>query len=320
MIVDELQKIIFINPAFARIMGLGASDILGHPSCEFMDETSRITNSGRGIDVAVTLSPATDNAGSEPGTWTLVQDTAERERAGREHDLGAAVNSAVQRVSLDGILLVDSQQKIISYNQRFIEIWRLPPASLASKSDTLVLEAVTRQVVDRDGFVARVAELYGHRDQTSRDEIALKNGGTLDRYSAPVTLEDGTYVGRVWFFRDVTERKRAEDKIREDAGQFRALVEQQIAGIYILTIGGTLAYINPRFTELLGYTPADVIGRPFLDVVADRDRVAVRAAFAAHLLGGPLTTKTVMAIKRKMADWSMLWRTPRWRHTRASRP
>ena len=222
-----------------------------------------------------------------------------RKHAERERDLGAAVYSAVQRASLDGILLVDSHEKIISYNDRFAAIWRVPPELLASKSDAPVLESVAEQVADRRGFLARVAELYAHPDQTAVDEILLKDGRTFDRYSAPVKLDDESYVGRVWFFRDVTERNRARQKVEEDASQFHALVEQQLAGIFIITGEGTLAYVNPRFTELLGYTPAEVIGRPFLDFVADSDWASLREAFAVHLRDGPATTQKVAAIKRK---------------------
>jgi diguanylate cyclase (GGDEF)-like protein/PAS domain S-box-containing protein len=262
-------------------------------------ETDGITKAGRRIDVSVTLSRAADNAETVPGTWTLVEDITERKHAMRERDLGAAVYSAIQRVSIDGILLVDSHDQIVSFNQRFAEIWHVPLGLLAMRADGPVLEAVAEQVADREAFIARVLELYAHKDQTSCDEIRLKDDRTLDRYSAPVTLEDGTYVGRVWFFRDVTERKRADDKRREEASYFRALVEQQIDGIFIISIDGTIAYVNPRFTELLGYRPDEVIGRPFLDVVADSDRLTVSEAFTEHLLGGPLTTQTHTAIKRK---------------------
>jgi diguanylate cyclase (GGDEF)-like protein/PAS domain S-box-containing protein len=221
------------------------------------------------------------------------------DHAERERDVKAAVYSAVQRASLDGILLVDSHEKIISYNQRFVDIWKVSPQSIANNSDAAVLGAGAELVMDRDVFVARVKELYARVEETSRDEIPLKDGRTLDRYSAPIRLEDGTYVGRVWFFRDITEHKRADDKIREDASQFQALVEQQLAGIFIIRGDGILAYINPRFSALFGYTPAEVIGRPFLDVVADNDKDALRRSFAEHLEGGPPATQTVTAIKRK---------------------
>ena len=98
--------------------------------------------------------------------------------------------------------------------------------SVAGKSDAPVLEVVAGQVTDREVFLARVRKLYAQVDETSRDEIALKDGRTLDRYSAPVRLDDGTYLGRVWFFRDITERQRATGLLQASEERFRLLVEQ----------------------------------------------------------------------------------------------
>ena len=222
-----------------------------------------------------------------------------REHAERERDFNAALYAAVQRAALDGILLVDSQEKIISYNQRFVEIWKVPPELMASRSDAPVLAAIAAQVTGREAFVARIKELYANTDGNSRDEIPLRDGRILDRYSAPVRLDDGTYLGRVWFFRDITEHKRADAKIREDASQFRGLVEQQIAGIFIIASDGTLAYINNGFSQLFGYTPVEVIGRPFLDVVADKDKDRLRRTFSEHLHDSAAATQTITALKRK---------------------
>jgi diguanylate cyclase (GGDEF)-like protein/PAS domain S-box-containing protein len=224
---------------------------------------------------------------------------AQREPA--EHALARAVaaNSAIQRASLDGILLVDADQKILSFNPQFAGMWKVPDGLAAGASDASVLGAVAAQVADPAGFAARVRDLYANTDETSRDEVKLRDGRTLDRYSAPVKLDDGTYLGRVWFFRDITAHKLADDTIREDASRFRALVEQQIAGIFIIRGDGTLAYINGRFSALFGYTPAEVIGLPFIDLIVEKDRNTLRQAFAEHLLGGPLATQSVTALKRK---------------------
>jgi diguanylate cyclase (GGDEF)-like protein/PAS domain S-box-containing protein len=221
------------------------------------------------------------------------------EQAERASAFAAAASSAIQRASLDGILLVDAHERIISFNQQFAEIWKVPAELLARNTDPAVLSGVVAQVVDPEAFAARVKDLYAHIDETSRDEVELRDGRTLDRYSAPVKLDDGTYLGRVWFFRDVTARKLADDKIREDASQFRALVEQQIAGVFIIRSDGVLAYINQRFSALSGYTPAEVIGQPFIDLIVDKDRDTLLQRFAEHLAGGPLATQTVTALKRK---------------------
>jgi predicted signal transduction protein with EAL and GGDEF domain len=67
---------------------------------------------------------------------------------------------------------------------------------------------------DRDAFLEKIAYLIGHREEKSRDEIRLKDGKTLDRYSGPLVDSTGSYRGRIWYFRDITERKTAEERVR----------------------------------------------------------------------------------------------------------
>jgi hypothetical protein len=64
-------------------------------------------------------------------------------------------------------------------------------------------------------FLEKIAHLMRHRDQTSQDELTLKEGRILDRYSAPMVGSDGTTYGRVWYFRDITQCKRSERAVAE---------------------------------------------------------------------------------------------------------
>ena len=118
-----------------------------------------------------------------------------------------------QETSPDAILVVNDEAKIIFYNQRFIDLWQLSPQMVYAREDAPILQTVAGQIVDAEAFVARVQYLYAHRDEKSREEILLKDGRTLDRYSAAITGANGKYDGRVWYFRDITERKLAADKI-----------------------------------------------------------------------------------------------------------
>jgi PAS domain S-box-containing protein len=226
-------------------------------------------------------------------------EIARREPAERKLARAMAVNTAIQRASLDGILLVDAQETIISFNRQFAELWKVPDGFPVGHSVAPLLSHMRAQVADPDGFAAHVTALYENKGETSRDEVKLRDGRALDRYSAPVKLDDGMYIGRVWFFRDITAHKHADDMVREDASRFRALVEQQIAGIFIIRVDGTLAYINGRFSALFGYTPDEVIGLPFIDLIVETDRHTLQQAFAEHIVGGPLATQSVTAIKRK---------------------
>src|SRR5919108_483639 len=117
--------------------------------------------------------------------------------------LGAAEATA------DGILVVDLAGHILSFNRKFAELWRLPDSILeagdAQKSIAFVLE----QLVDPEGFLAKVRDLYARPDASSFDVLIFKDGRIFERFSQPQRI-GGKSVGRVWSFRDVTEAKRAE--------------------------------------------------------------------------------------------------------------
>src|SRR4051812_43861482 len=111
---------------------------------------------------------------------------------------------------LDGILVVAGDGRILVANRRFAEIWGIPDDVIATGSDEAALAFVRDRLRDPAEFVERVEYLYRHPEETSREELLLHDGRTIVRYSAPVTLDDGSYAGRVWFFRDVTDRVRQE--------------------------------------------------------------------------------------------------------------
>ncbi len=117
---------------------------------------------------------------------------------------------AQQEATLDGILVVDNDGNILSYNRRFLEIWGIPPDVAASADDNELLGYAAERVVDWDSFIELVNYLYHHRDEVrTNDPVALKDGRTLSRASVPVRAGDKV-TGRAWYFRDVTEQLRHE--------------------------------------------------------------------------------------------------------------
>ena len=127
--------------------------------------------------------------------------------------LAGSVLKATLESTADGILVVDLDGKIVAHNRRFEEIWKLQPALIAGNSDLSgrrrLIEHVKEQLVNPELFVDGIQERYAEPQSDSFDMLNFKDGRVLERYSIPLRL-DGRSVGRVWSFRDVTARRRAE--------------------------------------------------------------------------------------------------------------
>ena len=137
--------------------------------------------------------------------------------------LEAQVNSAI-----DGILIVDKDKKIILVNNRVGEIFNVPKNILSGADDAKLLEHVVGLTKNSKIFLDKVTYLYDHVLETSRDEIELKNGIILDRYSAPVLDSAQKNYGRIWTFRDITESKKAENTIKEKIQELEKINEFMI--------------------------------------------------------------------------------------------
>ena len=147
------------------------------------------------------------------------QRRVENELSWRTTFLGALVDS-----STDGILVVDSEGRKFLQNRRTVELWQIPDEIASDPDDSRQVDYVMNQVVDSERFVERVLYLYEHPEETSYDEVALKNGLVMERYSAPVIDHRGNYFGRIWSFRDVTEQRQAAHELEQHRQHLEELV------------------------------------------------------------------------------------------------
>ncbi len=216
----------------------------------------------------------------------------------RDIVLNTAILEAEHETSHDGILVVDLGARIVSVNRRFVEMWGIPPELAGSRDDAPVRDAVTDRVADPQQFVARVNYLYEHPSEKADDEVLLKDGRSFQRYTSPMWQGD-RYLGRVWFFHDISDYKRAEQKIREDASQFRALVEHDIAGIVIIRDDGRFAYVNPGLCALLGYDQEELIGHLAQDYVAEPSKKEIGDRIQEAVSGGRQSYRLSAALRRR---------------------
>jgi len=115
--------------------------------------------------------------------------------------------------SSDGILVVNKEGKIILFNPNFVKMWKIPDSVIKSGSDELALQSVVDKIDDPDKFLKKVNYLYDHPEEKSWDEIEMKDGRIFERYSSPAINGDGRNHGRIWYFRDITKRKKTEKDI-----------------------------------------------------------------------------------------------------------
>lgn len=108
----------------------------------------------------------------------------------------------------DGILVVDSGGHVVAFNTQFATMWRVPSELVEARDDAALLQFVRDQLVDPDGFMTGVRELYEDPDARRLDTFEFLDGRVFERYSRPQCV-DGVTFGRVWSFRDVTERERS---------------------------------------------------------------------------------------------------------------
>jgi diguanylate cyclase (GGDEF)-like protein/PAS domain S-box-containing protein len=144
------------------------------------------------------------------------RDISDHKKTQADLERSIAALHATLEATADGILVADIDGKIVTCNRRFQEMWHIPDALMDAENSQAIMEAVLDQLVDPNAFLSRVQELRDHLDVESYDVLVCKDGRVFERFSRP-QLVGGKPVGRVWSFHDITERKRAEEKLRYTA-------------------------------------------------------------------------------------------------------
>ncbi len=166
-----------------------------------------LTGSGETLLLDVATKSLAREGGSER-VLVLANDVTKHRLWTGELEFQKRLLEAISESAIDAILVVGSQGEILYANHRFAQLWEMPDDVVAQRSDDMALASAVQKVIDPDAFLSRVQYLYAHPREEGHDELHLRDGRTIERYTAAVLDESGAARARVWFFRDVTDAMR----------------------------------------------------------------------------------------------------------------
>ncbi len=221
---------------------------------------------------------------------------AERDDSNTELSSTLSLLTATLDSTADGILVNDARGAIVLHNRQFADMWHLPQSVLANHGSDEEWARVMEQLVRPETVRAKSEELAKNPEGESSDTLEFKDGRVFERYSRPQHV-DGEVVGRVWSFRDVTDRSRLVNELAHQAFHDsltglanRALLRDRLD--HALARGRrSAATVGVLFCDLDGFKIVnDTLGHDAGDLllveVANRFRHNLRDGDTAARLGG----------------------------------
>ncbi|MBI5949039.1 MAG: PAS domain S-box protein [Chloroflexi bacterium] len=275
-ITDLQGRFLFANGAFTTMLGYRPEDLLGRSVASILhpDDAGLVLAAmaglftgtrgqnavfravradGRFVTLEASGRALRGDEWPEPAVIAISRDVTAREEAGEERRRLATILSVEQGASRDAILVVDPDGEAVSWNRRFLDLWGMDEATVragrAARS-----EAISRLLKDPEGFVGRVQELYRTPLATYGSERILRDGRVIDTYSAPLLGDNGENYGRVWYYRDITERRHAEETLRESEERFRSLANATPLYVWVADPEGGCLFVNQSWLALTGST------------------------------------------------------------------
>ena len=165
----------------------------------------------------------------------------------------------------DGILVVDLDQKITTFNGRFLEIWNLDSDFVKNGADQVVRETVLDSLEDPEAFLKHIQFLYANPEEEDSTTLLLRDGRILERYSKPQRLGD-QILGRVWSFRDITDRREAEQALERSEERLNAIIDNLPSSVILKARNGRHLMVNKFFEQATGISADQALGRTDLEI------------------------------------------------------
>jgi PAS domain S-box-containing protein len=267
--------------------------------------------SGRTTAVLLNAGVYKDEAGEVRGVLAACSDVTERKRAedeivrlnerlSQESDFQERLLQTAQAI----ILVLDSDARIVRFNPYMEEIsgYRLDEVRGAAWIETFVPEHDRERV--RQVFLTAIDD---YRTRGNINPIVTKDGREreIEWYDRTLRDTDGNAAGLLSVGQDVTERRRAEEALRESEARFRSFFDLSADMVCIADIDGCFRQVNESFSRVLGYSREEILSRPFMEFTHPDDRAGTAHVIEEQLKKGKAVLRFEARYLRK--DGGIVW-------------
>jgi len=191
----------------------------------------------------------------------LIEAKEALERKTRDLAHSLAMLRATLESTTNGILVTNADGEITDFNQNFVDMWRLPPEVMDTRQHRKLLEATGLQFKEPATFRARIEEIYASSPPESFDLLELADGRVFERFTK-VQFVDERNVGRVWSFRDITERRRAEEELRQQREWYQVTLSSIGDAVITTDTQAKITFLNPVAELMTGWKTDEALGQP----------------------------------------------------------
>jgi PAS domain S-box-containing protein len=200
----------------------------------------------------------------------LRQAKKELEEKAKQLDHSLSILRATMETTTDGILVTDEHGMVLRFNERYLQMWGIPREVTGFREHWHLLTLCCKQMKDPQAFLGRAAEIYTSWPSDTYDVLELNNGTVLERFSKMQFIEEQN-VGRVWSFRDITARRRAEEAVRESVERLRFMADAMPLKISTTRADGEVDYLNQQWADYTGLPCEQMMGWEWTKLIHPED-------------------------------------------------